>query len=191
MMEFEELQQIWDEQQSRSLYVLDEAALHRRIVSKQQKSRQIFYFSELLLIAVNLGVGIMILSLKYPVAGRSIFRDLLAGWMFATALYVLVNLFRRLYAGHKFDRSMLGDLDHAIAFAGYQVNLSRIMRWNMLPLCALMVLWLWDAGEHPGIVASTAAVLLFAFFASGREHRYYLRRKRELDELRKKLEANS
>ena len=54
---------------------------------------------------------------------------LLSAWMLGSALFMLVNRIRRIKRNNQFDRSMSGDLDHAIAVATYQVRISQIMFW--------------------------------------------------------------
>ena len=66
-MEFEELQKIWDSQNKRPLYVINEEALHQRILAKKSQASHITNFSELLLIAVNTGAGALILWSAFPV----------------------------------------------------------------------------------------------------------------------------
>ncbi|HTE33337.1 MAG TPA: hypothetical protein VK666_23310, partial [Chryseolinea sp.] len=61
-MEFDELQQIWDTQNNKPLFAINERALHNRILSKMRKARHITNTSELLLIIVSLGVGCFILG---------------------------------------------------------------------------------------------------------------------------------
>ena len=38
IMEFEDLQKIWDTQNNKPMYVINEEALHRRILSKKNKA---------------------------------------------------------------------------------------------------------------------------------------------------------
>jgi hypothetical protein len=64
----------------------------------------------------------------------------LSAWMLGSALFMLVSRIRRIKGDNQFDRSMSGDLDHAISVATYQVRISQIMLWNILPIGALTFL---------------------------------------------------
>ena len=63
-MEFEELQKIWDSQNNRPVYAIDEKALHNRILSKKRQAYHITNTTELLLIIVNVAAGGLILGLN-------------------------------------------------------------------------------------------------------------------------------
>ena len=82
---------------------------------------------------------------------------------------------------------MLGDLEHAIANATYQVRLSQVMRWNNLPISLFLLIGFWENGKPLWIVAVVLIFFSLVHYASGWEHNIYKSRKRELESLRKKL----
>jgi hypothetical protein len=176
-MEFEELQKIWDSQSEKPLYAIDEKALHNRILLKKKQAYHISNISELLVILVNSGAGCFILALNLSNQNGNVAIYVLAAWMFASALYVLVSRISRIRGESQFDRSLRGDLSHAISMAMYQVRLSQLMRWNILPIGILSLLGI-------GIFVFFA----LAYYAGGWEHGIYIRRKRELELLKAKLE---
>ncbi len=188
-MEFEELQKIWDSQNNQPLYALDEKALHHRILSKKKQAHQLTNISELLLIIVNSGAGSLILGLNGFNRGSNIFMYVLAAWMFCSAFYLLKSRLQRIkWNRNRFEQSMRGDLDHAISTAAYQVHLSQIMRWNILPIGLLVLLGLWDGGKSIWIVGGTLLFFAVGYYASGFENRIYKAKKRELQLLQKNLE---
>lgn len=188
-MEFEDMKKIWDTQNNQALYVINEKALHNRILSKKRSAGHIAGFSELLLVFVYAGAGLFVLAMALFRSGGSIFMYLMAGWAFSTALYVLVSRVRRMKRKHRFDRSMLGDLDHALSDATYQVRLSGIMRWNTLPMAVFLLFGFWETGKlSVWLTVSLLVFVAFTHFAGGWEHRIYKKRKHELEVLRKKLE---
>jgi len=103
-MEFDELQKIWDSQNNQPLYAINEKALHNRIQSKMKRGRHITNFSELLLILVNLGAGSFVLGVNLSLQRGNIFMYILAAWMFATFVYILVSRVRRIKGDRRFDR---------------------------------------------------------------------------------------
>jgi hypothetical protein len=186
-MEFEELQQIWNTQNSKPLYAIDEQALHNRILAKKSQAGHMADISELMLILVNMGAGIFVFGLNFFDKSGNTWMYIMAGWMLLTSLYSMVSRFRRITGDRRFDRSILGDLRHAISMAAYQVRLSQLMRWNIVPIGALVLLGLWEGGKPVWTTVLTMAFFVLAWFASGWEHRIYKSRKRELDVLQGKL----
>ncbi|MEO9022612.1 MAG: hypothetical protein ABI237_11085 [Ginsengibacter sp.] len=188
-MEFNEMKKIWDSQNNEPLYAINEEALHNRILSKKKTGYHITNTSELLLIIVNAAAGLFVLSVNFSKPGMNIYMYLLAAWMLFSALYMLVSRIRRIKGSQQFDRSMLGDLSHAISMATYQVQLSQVGRWNMLPIGVLCLLGLWDSGKPAWSMVVIA--IFFAFAARGTvwEHGIYKKRKQELEILQKKLKA--
>jgi len=186
-MEFEELQQIWDSQNDRPLYVIDQKALHNRIQTKMKRAGNITNFSELLLILVNLSAASFVLAINVFSQSLNIYMYLMVAWMFGTALYLLARRMQRIKGNTRFDRSMLGDLNYAISLATYQVRLSQLMRWNILPIGALSIFGVLS-GEKPIWVAGIILIFfVVAYFASNWEHGIYESRKRELKILQDKL----
>ncbi|MBS1563002.1 MAG: hypothetical protein JST39_01380, partial [Bacteroidetes bacterium] len=176
-MEFEEMQRIWDAQSNQTLYAINETALYNRIQSKKATVRHIANASEWLLMIVNIGAAGSILALTLYGKRLNIFLYVLAAWMLYTAGYTLISRLRRLKQTTRFDRSMQGELAHAVSVASYQVRLSAIMRWNTLPLVLLVLLSLWDAHKPFWIFFPVIAFFGIAFFASGWEHGIYKRKK--------------
>jgi Flp pilus assembly protein TadB len=187
-MEFEEIKKIWDMQNNETLYAINEKALHNRILSRKRSAGHIANFSELLVIFVNMATGLFVLWAALYQSAANIFIYLLTVWTLVTMLYVLVSRLRRRKNENRFDRSMLGDLNHAISNATYQVRLSGIMLWNGLPVGLLLLLGLWENGKlSVWIIIFMPVFFVVVFYASRWEHGIYKRRKRELEGLQKKL----
>lgn len=187
-MEFEELQQIWDSQNKKPLYAIDEKALHNRILTKKKQSGHITNFSEILLILVNLGAAIFVFRINLFSPSGNVFMYLMASWMFGTSLYLSVSRIRRIKGDSRFDRTMLGDINHAISMAAYQVRLSQLMRWNILPIGAFSLLGVWEGEKPIWVVGLILIFFALAYFAGIWEHSIYKARKRELEILQNKLE---
>jgi len=190
-MEFEELRQVWDSQNNKTLYVMDEQALYNRILSKKKQARHITNISELLVIIVNLGSGCFALAVNTFSNHWNGYIYFLSAWMFGTALYLIVMRMRRIAANKLFDRSMRGDLLHAISVATYQVRLSQMMRWNILPMAGLSALVVYAGGKSIGVVIAMIVAFAVAFYLSRWEHNIYENKKRELEILQQKLDVES
>jgi hypothetical protein len=190
-MEFEELKKVWDAQTDQPLYAINEKAMYNLILSKKKQAHHITNISELLLIFVNMGSGILILGINLFKPGGNISLYILSAWMLATALYTLVRRIQRIKGNQQFDRSISGDLSHAISMASYQVHISQIMRWNILPIAAFTLLGLWEGGKPIWIVVIVLLFFALTYYAGGWEHNIYKRKKRELEILQKKLSNES
>ena len=113
----------------------------------------------------------------------------LAAWMLGSALYMLVSRIRRIKASDRFDRSIRGDLDHAISMAAYQIRLSKLGLWSILPMGTLSILVVVNGGKSPWwVVALVIFFVVIMYVGSRWEHRIYDARKRELDALQNKLQ---
>jgi hypothetical protein len=190
-MEFEDMKKIWDSQNHEALYAINEKALHGRILAKKERSRHIANFSELLLIVVNLVTGAIIVTMSLDKGNGNIYLYLLSAWMFFCALYVIIHRELRAKRSERFDRSMRGELDHAISMASRQVHLSQFGRWNMVPVVLLMLLSLWDGGKSIWLALGMLLFAVVLYYAARWEHNIYVRMENELKHLRNKLEAGS
>jgi hypothetical protein len=190
-MEFDEMKKIWDTQNNQTLYVIDEKAMHNRILSKMNGVLHLTSVSEWVLIMIYLGSGSVLLVLNPFKPGANIFMYVGAAWMFATAIYLMVSRIRRIKANRRFDRSIQGDLDHAISLAGYQVRLSQFIRWSMLPLGAIMIFSGWEGGKLLKVGAFILVSYALAFLVTSKGLRANKRRKHALQVLKEKLEAKT
>ncbi|MEO6453167.1 MAG: hypothetical protein ABIN97_03800 [Ginsengibacter sp.] len=186
-MEFDELKKVWDAQNNEPLYGFNEAALHNRIITKKKQGMHITNVSEFLGITVNAACGSFIFWLNYFSNRGNVFMYCLAAWMLLTALYLFVGRRRRIKADQQFNRSIYGDLAHAISVATYQVRFSQLMRWNILPMGIFILLGFWDKGKSIWVTVAVIIFFIVTAYASGWEHKFYKRRKRELEILREKL----
>lgn len=186
-MEFEELKKIWDIQNNQPLYAINEKAMYNLILSKKKQAHHITNISELLLIFVNIGSGILVFAINFYKQSGNISLYVLSAWMVGSALYTLVRRIQRIKGNQQFDRSISGDLDHAISMASYQVRISQIMRWNILPIAGFTLLGLWEGGKPIWIAVIVLLFFALTYYAGRWEHNIYKRKKRELEILQKKL----
>ena len=187
-MEFEELRKIWDTQNVKPLYVMNDTALHNQVLDKQRRARHITQVSELLLILVNLGTSIFILGVTLT-GSMNLSLVALAIWTGISGAWVLYERWRRTRGNHNFDRSLKGELSYALSIATYQVRLARLGRWNALPTGGLTLMALWEADKAGWLAVAIVVVFIVSYVAAGWETNIYIKRKSELELLRKKFEA--
>ena len=184
-MEFEELKKVWDTQNNEPLYIFSEKALHNRILSKKRKTAHIATTTELFCISACAGAGVFLLVNQNDNA----FMFAMAVWFLIVAVYLIVIGIRRRRKGRSFTRSVADDLEHAIAIASYQVRLSWLMRWNILPVGILTALASWEGEKALWFVVCVVIGFVVVSYAAGWEHNIYKVRKRELEVLRDKLKG--
>lgn len=187
-MEFDEMKKIWNEQSNEAFYGINEKALHDRILSKKKTAFHITNISELLWIIGNSVAGCFILGISVLKPEVNIFMYLLAIWMLGSGLYVLVCRIYRIRTSHHFDRSMRGDLLHAIAMATYQVRFSQLGRWSILPVGIFVLLGVWEGGKPLWLIIGILIFFMLINFATAWEHNIYKAKKNELEVLQSKLE---
>ncbi len=186
-MEFEEMRKIWDAQNNEPLYVINENALHNRIRAKKNQAFHITNVTELLLIIAIFAAGGFVLAMNFFKQSASIFIYVLSGWMFVTAFWVLVSRIRRIKLDNRFDRSMFGDLGHALSTATYQVRLSQIMRLNIIPVGCLIVVSTLEGAKSLWFSVVILAFFVLIWYASSWEHNFYISKKKELEILQRKF----
>jgi len=186
-MEFEEILEIWDLQKKQSMYTINERELHSLILNKKKRAGRLANTIELVQIIVNTGAAAFVFEQNYFSLKSKFFIYLMAAWMLATAVFILMGRFRRIKRGKSFDESMRGSLEHAIADATYKVRISKLMRWNIIAIAVIIVLGMYEGSQSLWIIACTVIFLGIAYYASGFEHKCYISRKRELLVLYEKL----
>ncbi|MDO6435658.1 hypothetical protein Q4E93_33905 [Flavitalea sp. BT771] len=183
-MEFEEVQSIWGAQDAQPIFRVDEKELHEKVLGRKKKALRITNISELILIFTYLGAGSYVWYLNV----RGVFfMYLMAGWMIAMALLGIFRRVRRIVAGRRFDRTVRGELEHALAVARYQVKLSRMGRWNIILIGVFCVFGMWESGKSPWVGVWVGLFFVFTYYLSGFEHGCYKRQRERLEELYDKL----
>lgn len=188
-MDFDEMKKIWDAQNNRPLYVLDEKALHNRIHAKMNTVLRLTGISEMMLILINLGTAAFLFFDNHFTAGSNIFLGVEALWMFGIVVYLIISRARRIKASRQFDRTLHGDLDHAISLANYRIRIDKMVRWNFLPMGAILLFSGWESGKLLKVAIVIVVSYTLAFYVTSKGYQANKRRKRELEILKEKLEA--
>ncbi len=130
-MEFEEMQKIWNEQKGETMYAIDESALHRSIIRKKYGMSRKINTIELSLIFINSVVSLILLI--DAIVDREGFWDYVGAFVMGlTVLFLLFFRSRRKKKENTFDRSMLGELDHAISNSHSILQIASMMIYYYL-----------------------------------------------------------
>ena len=124
-MEFEEMQKIWVEQKGETMYAINEAALHKSIQRKKRAASRRINKVEISLMIINF---ICTIFLFYKACYDTHYWNLVTAFMMlGTVIYIGHKRAQRRQATNTFDRSMLGELDHAISDTDSIIHISRMM----------------------------------------------------------------
>lgn len=186
-MEFEEMQKVWDEQKGETMYILNETALHRSITYKKNATGKRINREENN-ISLVFGITTIIFIVAALRGGHN--------WAFISSGIVIVDLVyiqyfrrKRKKAENKFDRTLLGELDHTIS------NTNSIIRFYyfmivgyLIPVCGLYILKTFVEGASlEKWIIMTGVPLLAILFMRLMLKRVRIYRKKHLLALRKKL----
>jgi hypothetical protein len=187
-MEFDEMKLIWDSQNNEPLYAINQEALNRKIQHKSKSVTRTLDFVDVMMIAVNFLVGILLIVDNWLESGQT-YEYVLPVVYLGFFVYALYRRFARKQEVIGFDETILGKLGKAIWQAEYLIKQSSsMMIWYMLPtlLVVNVTLFLNENGWMG--LALTAVVLPLTYFGGRWEvQKFYMPKKRELEALREIL----
>lgn len=192
-MKFEDMKKIWDEQREEHVYVINEQQLHENIKARKQGASRMVNKIELFLLAVNGITGATLITLNYlDRSGDVLFGTLMGLFLLGVAVFILARRRKRLRHENRFDRTMLGDINHAIENATYQVRLSYAMLLTVVPVFAIAFLGAWKEGKSPLVLGFIGIMFVLAFLLGRWEHRgLHVARKKRLEAIREKLTSEN
>ncbi|HCM75934.1 MAG TPA: hypothetical protein DIS90_06105, partial [Cytophagales bacterium] len=179
---------IWNEQDQQHQYVIDEQLLQENIQRKKRKGSRFVNKMEWAMIFSNLLAGGSIIGMNMIRHNTHPYVSALGAVMLAAAVYVLIIRQKRLKNENRFDRTMLGDLDHAINNANYRARLSysMLIYWILFSLLMLgtAILEGWSVMQVTGIAVFCIVVGLLGRW----EHKsWHVANKKRLEALKSKL----
>lgn len=189
-MEFEEMKKIWDDQNQQTMYAINEEALHRSIQSKKKRAARLTNINDFGLALIGIITATIYIFVAIINETPTIFDYLIIVSLMLISGYVWYGRMQRKNKEFNFERTILGDLNHAIASVDYEVRRSRSMVWwFLLPLAILTVLNMSTAGDISiwkwlGIAGGFVLSYVLIRWEHNRCHKP---KKRRLEALRDKL----
>ncbi len=192
-MNFEEMQVIWDSQNDRQVYGVDESGLHAIVRKRDRKLGLGVLCEEFGMILICLFVAANLAN-DPILRGTSHYKFIGAALFVGVAAYTWLNRVRRLRSEQGFESTLIGDLDRAIFRTDCQIRRSRTFLWWFMLPAALTVLvgfalspipkplWIW------GIVLFS---FVLGYGVTQLALRCQLPQRRELETLREKLSMGS
>lgn len=188
-MEFDDLKKIWDTQNNKPMYAIDEKTLQKRIRAKGGLAKRKASINEIGLMIICVATGSFILS-NAVIQEKDIYSYLLAFTMYLIGGYVFWGRIQRKKLDNRYDLSILEELDQAIANANYLVKFAKSMVWwFILPAASVVILKMTQATYVPvwkWIVLPASFVLSYIVVHLGIKQSH-LPRLRELETLRDNL----
>lgn len=187
MIGFEELQKIWDHQNGKTMYAINEHALHKVVSRKKNAATKRINKVETGITVINSIVAIILVA--FALNDTDYWGFVNAGLMAATVVYVQYFRWQRKKSENVFDRSLSGELDHAIA------NTESLIRFNyfliigyLLPFAVIQVSQMIDrtVPTEKWVVGFSALTLAFLLMWYS-QRKCHIPRKNQLVALRKKL----
>ena len=183
------MQKIWNADSQQFAYAIDEDAMYQRILAKKKGSKRTVNKMEWFLMAVNVLAGAVIL-------GKNILKDLhnpylyaMTGLLIVSSGYIFWRRKQRLAGENHFDRSITGDLDHAIRNAQYRERLSLSAFFYATPLFALIFWSAYKDNESTIFLVGIALLFVVTIVLSIFEHRFiHMRYRKRLEKMKKMLE---
>ena len=183
------MKKIWDRQSNQALYAIDEEALHNKVLKKKDKAVRMAGRSEKVMIKSLLFGFTIIAGASVYKSDYELFASLLAVVMLLMAGLIYSKRRKRLAWQNTFDRSVLGDMDKAIANARYQVQLSKFSRSVYIVVATLTVASVVDTVDEWWKGAVISVFFVATYFAARWEHKtFYVSQRNNLEAMRDKLE---
>ncbi|MEM9858700.1 MAG: hypothetical protein AAF843_15175 [Bacteroidota bacterium] len=190
-MEFEELRKIWDTQNNKPMYVIDDTMIHQKVIVKKRKAAFRANLAEFIGIGANLFAASLIASAMLYKGNENLFAFMMMVAMFLTAAVIGISRARRKKNENRFDLSTIGELQHALANATYHVWFNT----GLLIFAGLIVLLTFASilTTEKSLWILPLVVVFFGITGWGArwEHRCFVRKKEELELLMRKLEEET
>ena len=186
-MEFEEMKKIWDSQNNKPMYVIDEKSLHNIVKRKIKAAARKVNTFEYGMIAIT--VFVTIFSIVDGIRDSSWNDFLTAIAAIGITVYLIIHRRRRRRSENRFSQSLIDGLNNAIANIDYLIKQgTTFIWWYLLPFGLVTIIsmstkpnpiWLW------GLIA--AAFGLAYALASWEVRRMHIPKKKSLEALRSTL----
>jgi hypothetical protein len=187
-MEFEEMKKIWDSQNNKPMYVIDEKSLHdvvKRKINAMARKVNLFDYG---MIAITMFVGVFMIidGIKSNYQWTDFLTAVAA---FGITIYVVINRSRRRKLELKFGQSLVDGLDNAIVKIDYLIKQGKtFVFWYVIPFALVTVI---SMASKPNSIWSWLLIIAAFTFASWlgtwEVRKFHIPKKRSLEGLRKTL----
>ena len=182
------MQKIWNADSQQYAYAINEDAMKRKVMDKKIGASRKVNRMEILLMGVNLLVGSFILGKNMIMSLHNPYLYALTIIFYGSVIYMFTQRLKRLKGENDFDRTMLGDINHAISNATYQERLSIFAFFYGIPVFAIVWFSVYESDKSAGFLIGVTVFFILTLALSVVEHRMIHRRhKRRLIQLKQML----
>ena len=186
-MEFDEIRKIWDSQNNKPMYVIDENSIHnivKRKIKAAARKANTFEFGIIMITAF-----VTVFMITKGIMNMQWTNFLTAIASSGITIYIFINRSRRRKMENKFGQTLLDGLDNAIANIDYLIKqASTFLWWYILPfgIATMVSMYVKPRPIEAWLLIGAAFVLayLLANWSARKEH---LPRKKTLEALRRTL----
>lgn len=186
-MEFEEMKKIWDSQNNKPMYAIDEKSLHNIVKRKIKGAARKVNTFEYGMMAIT--VFVTIFSIVNGIQSQS-FNDFLTAFAaIGITTYVIIHRRRRRKSENRFGQSLIDGLNNAISNIDYLIKQGTTFVWWYLLPFGIVTLVSMSSKPKPlwGWLLIAAGFVLAYFLASWEVRKMHLPKKKSLEALRKTL----
>ncbi len=181
------MQKIWNADSQQYAYAINEDAMYQRILTKKRSSSKVINKMELGLMLINLLVGSFVLGVNLMKELSNPYHYAMVGILYASVIYIFWRRQERLKGENMFDRTMLGDLDHAIRNAIYRERLSYFAFIYAFPMFGVVWVSFYQKDKPVeylvGIFVFFIIMIILAFFEHKLIHKRYRKRLEKMKEM--------
>ncbi len=189
-MQFEALQQIWNEQEDEMLFAIDRETLHKRVSQKSRSLTHVLNIFEWSLIGSNI-VSIIVLYMNWAGDGVPVSYYLVPAILIIITGYLLRMRTVRKVRLAQYDHSLMGDLDRALAQNRFILDrVQTMVWWYVLPVFGGFTLFFYvQKGPFWWQSMLLMVVVAALSYAGGRWelNKFYRPNQRDLEALRNLL----
>lgn len=187
-MEFDELREVWKKQEGTSIKDDHDVQMMDIVRRKSNNAIRTVFVIEWILIFINIFMGAFLFSLDKQFPKGNIFVWILGGIMIMVGIAILIGQLLRRRRDKVFDRSLLGEINQAIATASYQVTLSRLMIIYMVLIGSMVFVGAYFNQSSTRLLFIIVIIYGLGFLGARVEHKYWhVARKEKLLKLKKAI----
>lgn len=186
-MKFEDIQRLWNEQKGERIYTINESELRRSVTLRKELASGRMNRVEIIVTIFNALAGIFLIALA--VQHPHVVTYFNAAVMATTVAVIMYFRRKRKKAENTFDRSMLGELDHAISNTSFMIKFNYLIRVAYvapLIIACISALIIREATWEKWLIV-TGALLLSIFVLHWEQKAYNMPGKNHLLELKRRL----
>lgn len=179
-MNIEELKKVWDSENQKLLYTIDEQAMDQIILKKSESANRKGEIIENFIFWMNIIVPLILLTLLVVAKQDNMGTYLTCGFMFSAAAYIQIMKAKRRKMDDAIGSSVLDHLDQAIYNATQIAKITNnLLKWYITIIGLLSMLVLYLDQVHWGFLLGMAVVFVVAFLAGRWEQKAWHEKRRD------------